>query len=258
MNESLRKIDSEVVEPKKDKPSAGTAACFIKILSTKGDSRIDVPPTCPSDGINCNRYSETPPCTDYDPPPFSPFDRLRRTFATAPSPRKIKRRVPISSPQKTFIAMDTSKFLLTYSTEIGKVQIGRVGAGMKYILALDQGTTSSRALVINKEGKIFGKAQKEFRQIFPCAGWVEHDPMDIWATQAAVMTEAMSRAQLNLRDIASIGITNQRKQRSFGTEKPPNRFAMPSFGKIGGRHPFAKPCTPRGLSPSSNKKRGSF
>ena len=82
---------------------------------------------------------------------------------------------------------------------------------MKYILTLDQGTTSSRALIINKEGKIIGKAQKEFRQIFPKPGWVEQNPMDIWATQASVMTEAMAHAQITMRDIASIGITNQRE-----------------------------------------------
>jgi len=82
---------------------------------------------------------------------------------------------------------------------------------MKYILALDQGTTSSRALIVNHEGTIVGKAQKEFRQIFPKPGWVEHNPMDIWATQASVMTEAMAHARLNLRDMAGIGITNQRE-----------------------------------------------
>lgn len=82
---------------------------------------------------------------------------------------------------------------------------------MKYILALDQGTTSSRALIINQEGKILGKAQKEFRQIFPQPGWVEHDPLDIWATQVSVMTEALALAHLTLRQIASIGITNQRE-----------------------------------------------
>ncbi|MCB1110335.1 MAG: glycerol kinase, partial [Chlamydiia bacterium] len=59
---------------------------------------------------------------------------------------------------------------------------------MKYILTLDQGTTSSRALIITQDGSIIGSAQKEFQQIFPKPGWVEHDPMDIWATQASVMT----------------------------------------------------------------------
>ena len=82
---------------------------------------------------------------------------------------------------------------------------------MKYILALDQGTTSSRALVVNHDGKILGLAKKEFRQIFPKPGWVEHDPNEIWATQTSVMTEAIAHAHLKLRDIAAIGITNQRE-----------------------------------------------
>lgn len=82
---------------------------------------------------------------------------------------------------------------------------------MKYILSLDQGTTSSRALVVNHEGEILGLAQKEFRQIFPKPGWVEHDPNEIWATQTSVMTEAIAHARLRLKDIAAIGITNQRE-----------------------------------------------
>ena len=82
---------------------------------------------------------------------------------------------------------------------------------MKYILALDQGTTSSRALIVNHDGEVLGLAQRELRQIFPKPGWVEHNPMDIWATQVSVMTEAMAHARLNLRDMAGIGITNQRE-----------------------------------------------
>lgn len=85
------------------------------------------------------------------------------------------------------------------------------GFWMKYILALDQGTTSSRALVVNQEGNILGLGQKEIRQIFPKAGWVEHDPTEIWSSQAAVMMEAIAQAKLTFRDIAAIGITNQRE-----------------------------------------------
>ena len=84
------------------------------------------------------------------------------------------------------------------------------GFWMKYILALDQGTTSSRALVVNQEGNILGLGQKEIRQIFPKAGWVEHDPTEIWSSQAAVMMEAIAQAKLTFRDIAAIGITNQK------------------------------------------------
>ncbi|MCX7903535.1 MAG: glycerol kinase GlpK [Caloramator sp.] len=81
----------------------------------------------------------------------------------------------------------------------------------KYILALDQGTTSSRAVVFDKEGNIISMAQKEFTQIYPRAGWVEHDPMEIWATQIGVANEAIAKAGLTAGDIAAIGITNQRE-----------------------------------------------
>jgi glycerol kinase len=81
----------------------------------------------------------------------------------------------------------------------------------KYILALDQGTTSSRAIVFNKEGNIISTAQKEFTQIFPKPGWVEHDPEEIWNTQFIVAVEALHKAGLTKNDIAAIGITNQRE-----------------------------------------------
>jgi glycerol kinase len=79
------------------------------------------------------------------------------------------------------------------------------------ILALDQGTTSSRAIVFDHAGSIVAVAQKEFRQIFPKPGWVEHDPSDIWSSQAGVAAEALTKARLSAADIAAIGITNQRE-----------------------------------------------
>src|SRR5499426_4254690 len=82
---------------------------------------------------------------------------------------------------------------------------------MSYILALDQGTTSSRAIVFDHEGSIRAVAQKEFQQIFPQAGWVEHDPREIWASQIGVAVEALGRAQIRPTDIAAVGITNQRE-----------------------------------------------
>jgi len=82
---------------------------------------------------------------------------------------------------------------------------------MPYILALDQGTTSSRAVVFDQNANIVAVGQREFQQIFPRPGWVEHDPNEIWATQIAVATEALGRAHLRPRDIAAIGITNQRE-----------------------------------------------
>lgn len=82
---------------------------------------------------------------------------------------------------------------------------------MKYILALDQGTTSSRAILFNHDGGIVATAQKEFRQIFPKPGWVEHDAQEIWATQAGVAAEALHKARAKAGDVAAIGITNQRE-----------------------------------------------
>lgn len=80
-----------------------------------------------------------------------------------------------------------------------------------YILAFDQGTTSSRAIVFNKQGSIVSGAQKEFTQIFPQPGWVEHDANEIWSTQLGVATEAVLKAGLTIHDVAAIGITNQRE-----------------------------------------------
>lgn len=81
----------------------------------------------------------------------------------------------------------------------------------KYILSFDAGTTSSRAIVFNRKGEICSVAQKEFPQIFPQSGWVEHDPLEIWASQAAVAAEAITKIGINGTNIAGIGITNQRE-----------------------------------------------
>jgi glycerol kinase len=81
----------------------------------------------------------------------------------------------------------------------------------KYILTLDQGTTSSRAILFNQNGKIVSLAQKEFKQIYPQPGWVEHDPMEIWSSQASVITEAILKEKIKPEEIAAIGITNQRE-----------------------------------------------
>jgi glycerol kinase len=82
---------------------------------------------------------------------------------------------------------------------------------MPYILALDQGTTSSRAILFDHDGAIRAVAQKEFTQLFPSPGWVEHDPQEIWASQIGVAAEALGRAQVRPKDVAAIGITNQRE-----------------------------------------------
>ncbi len=80
-----------------------------------------------------------------------------------------------------------------------------------YMLALDQGTTSSRSMVFDKQGNIMGVAQKEFKQIFPEPGWVEHDANEIWSTQFGTMAEALAQAHIQMKQIAGIGITNQRE-----------------------------------------------
>ena len=95
---------------------------------------------------------------------------------------------------------------------------------MKVILALDQGTTSSRAIVLDHSGEIVSMAQKEFRQIFPQPGWVEHDPDEIWSSQISVAHAALAKAQVSSKDVAAIGIANQREttvlwERATGRQK---------------------------------------
>jgi len=82
---------------------------------------------------------------------------------------------------------------------------------MKYVLALDQGTTSSRSILFDHQGQIEAVAQKEFEQIFPKPGWVEHDPNEIWSSQISTATEALSRAGIEADQVEAIGITNQRE-----------------------------------------------
>src|SRR6185503_17503241 len=82
---------------------------------------------------------------------------------------------------------------------------------MKYVLALDQGTTSSRAILFDQAGSVVASVQKEFRQIFPKPGWVEHDANEIWATQLATAQDVIAKKQLSPSDVAAIGITNQRE-----------------------------------------------
>ena len=82
---------------------------------------------------------------------------------------------------------------------------------MSYILALDQGTTSSRTIIFDHDGTVISVGQQEHRQIYPATGWVEHDPIEIWETQMATVTLALAKANLSASDIAAIGITNQRE-----------------------------------------------
>ena len=82
---------------------------------------------------------------------------------------------------------------------------------MGYIMSLDQGTTSSRCLIFDENGNVVSMSQKEFTQIFPRPGWVEHDPMEIWQTTVEVSRDALHKSGLSAEDIAAIGITNQRE-----------------------------------------------
>ena len=84
---------------------------------------------------------------------------------------------------------------------------------MKYVLALDQGTTSSRAALIDENQRVAAILSREFPQIYPAEGWVEHDPMDIWSSQYGVMMEVVAKSGVSPEDIAAIGITNQRATR---------------------------------------------
>src|ERR1700694_5836167 len=82
---------------------------------------------------------------------------------------------------------------------------------MTFVLALDQGTTSSRAILFDHAGSVHAVAQREFAQLFPQPGWVEHDPMEIWASQSGVMAEVLAKAAIAPTDVGAIGITNQRE-----------------------------------------------
>ena len=86
-----------------------------------------------------------------------------------------------------------------------------MNSSSKYILSLDQGTTSSRAIIFDHNGDMISVAQREFKQIFPSPGWVEHDPLEIWSSQLSVAAEAMAKAEALPENIAAIGITNQRE-----------------------------------------------
>ena len=81
----------------------------------------------------------------------------------------------------------------------------------KYVIALDQGTTSSRAIIFDKDQNILDISQKEFTQIYPHEGWVEHNPMEIWSSQYGVLQEVLAKSNITQEEIAAIGITNQRE-----------------------------------------------
>ena len=127
---------------------------------------------------------------------------------------------------------------------------------MTHLLALDQGTSSSRSIVFDRGGRIVAMAQREFRQIYPQPGWVEHDPMELWSTQLATAEEALAKANLGAKDIAAIGITNQRETTLVWNRKT----GVPIHNAIVWQDRRAEPtCAAlreRGLEPTFRAKTG--
>ncbi len=125
-----------------------------------------------------------------------------------------------------------------------------------FLLALDQGTSSSRSIVFDRQGRIVAMAQREFRQIYPQPGWVEHDPKEIWATQLATAQEALAKASVTAQQIASIGITNQRETTLVWNR----RTGEPIYNAIVWQDRRAEPtCAAlreRGLEPLFREKTG--
>ncbi|VEH64925.1 glycerol kinase [Rodentibacter pneumotropicus] len=102
----------------------------------------------------------------------------------------------------------------------------------KYIIALDQGTTSSRAVLLDHNANIVEIAQREFTQIYPRAGWVEHNPMEIWATQSSTLNEVVAKAGITSDEIAAIGITNQRETTIVWEKQQVFLFITLLFGNV--------------------------
>lgn len=109
----------------------------------------------------------------------------------------------------------------------------------KYILALDQGTTSTRAILFNQNGEVVHIAQKEFNQYFPNPGWVEHDANEIWSSILSVIAQVLTEKNIQPEQIASIGITNQRETTVVWDKKAEIRSITPSSGNPDKRRIFA-------------------
>jgi glycerol kinase len=127
---------------------------------------------------------------------------------------------------------------------------------MKCVLALDQGTTSSRAIVFDRSGGIVSTAQQEFRQIFPRPGWVEHDAREIWATQSAVMGQALQGAKIRPEQIAAIGITNQRETTLIWDRRTGQPLGHAIVWQDRRTAPMCDRLQARGLAPLIRRKTG--
>ena len=102
----------------------------------------------------------------------------------------------------------------------------------QYIMSIDQGTTSSRAILFDKEGEIQGVAQREFKQYFPKSGWVEHDANEIWTSVLAVMAEVINENEIDLNKLKVLVLLTNVKLRSFGIRKQAVQFIMQLFGNL--------------------------
>lgn len=112
----------------------------------------------------------------------------------------------------------------------------------RYILALDEGTTSTRSILFDRNGKIVAKAQKELTQFYPVSGWVEEDAVEIYAAQYATMTEAVVASGISPDEIAAIGITNQRETTVVWNKMTDVRSVPPSYGSAAERQTSARNC----------------
>jgi glycerol kinase len=144
-----------------------------------------------------------------------------------------------------------------YRWRCGRVPPQETAAMAKdHLLALDQGTSSSRAIVFHRDGRIVSMAQREFRQIFPQPGWVEHDANEIWATQQAVGLEALFKAQLKATDIAAIGITNQRETTLLWNRKTGQPVANAIVWQDRRTAAFCEQLRAQGLEPAVRRATG--
>ena len=99
----------------------------------------------------------------------------------------------------------------------------------KYVLAIDQGTTSSRAVLFDRESRVVAMAQEEYRQHYPRPGWVEHDPEEIWASVVRTCREAIGQAGATPKDLVALGMPTSARPSLFGSARPASQFTMPCF-----------------------------
>ncbi len=127
---------------------------------------------------------------------------------------------------------------------------------MTYLLALDQGTSSSRSIVFNTRGQVVAQAQEELTQIYPQPGWVEHDPLEIWRTQLATAREALARAGITASDVRALGITNQRETTVLWNRKTGQPIHNAIVWQDRRAEPTCVELRQRGLAASSQAKTG--